>query len=130
MSANKKIVCITGSVWTGDQERGVELASRLECGQVNVNDVIIVDNLMNSCEEAVQRINYDGRFRGPVTLREALERRLLEDKELRELSYETDRIAWVNSTYINEDTDWLAARAVEKTMATVCSQFEMGPWSM
>ncbi|MFW5967827.1 MAG: aldehyde dehydrogenase family protein [Persicimonas sp.] len=38
--ANDHKFGLTGSVWTGDKERGKRLASRLECGQVSVNDVV------------------------------------------------------------------------------------------
>ncbi len=39
--ANDHVYGLTGSVWTSDVNRGIELASRLECGQVNVNDVVV-----------------------------------------------------------------------------------------
>jgi len=32
---------LTGSVWTQDTERGLRLASRVEAGQVNVNDLVV-----------------------------------------------------------------------------------------
>jgi len=32
---------LTGSVWTRDTERGLRLASRVEAGQVNVNDLVL-----------------------------------------------------------------------------------------
>jgi peptidyl-dipeptidase A len=41
------------------------------------------------------------------------------DAHLRELWAEADRIAWINSTYITEDTDWLASRSTERVMATI-----------
>ena len=31
---------LTGSVWTGDKKKGMELASRMESGQVSVNDLV------------------------------------------------------------------------------------------
>jgi acyl-CoA reductase-like NAD-dependent aldehyde dehydrogenase len=40
--ANEHQYGLTGSVWTSDVEKGLELASRLECGQVMVNDVVAV----------------------------------------------------------------------------------------
>jgi acyl-CoA reductase-like NAD-dependent aldehyde dehydrogenase len=38
--ANDHVYGLTGSVWTADLKRGRRLASRLECGQVMVNDVL------------------------------------------------------------------------------------------
>ncbi|MBW2701203.1 MAG: aldehyde dehydrogenase family protein [Deltaproteobacteria bacterium] len=38
--ANDHQYGLTGSVWTSDLKRGLAIASRLECGQVMVNDVI------------------------------------------------------------------------------------------
>jgi len=40
--ANDHQYGLNASVWTGDQRRGLELASRLECGQVMVNDVLVI----------------------------------------------------------------------------------------
>ena len=39
--ANDHQYGLLGSVWTRDVEKGLEIASRLECGQVTVNDVVI-----------------------------------------------------------------------------------------
>jgi acyl-CoA reductase-like NAD-dependent aldehyde dehydrogenase len=39
--ANDHQYGLTGSVWTGDKKRGLSLAKRMHCGQVNVNDVVI-----------------------------------------------------------------------------------------
>lgn len=39
--ANNHQYGLTGSVWTNDTSRGLELASRLECGQASVNDVVL-----------------------------------------------------------------------------------------
>ncbi|MFC1609709.1 M2 family metallopeptidase [Myxococcota bacterium] len=60
-----------------------------------------------------------GTDRGPATVAEAEEFMATMDKELAELYIESDKMAWVQATYINEDTDWLAARAGEKVMAAV-----------
>jgi acyl-CoA reductase-like NAD-dependent aldehyde dehydrogenase len=38
--ANDHAFGLSASVWTADQDRGLEIASRLECGQVMVNDVV------------------------------------------------------------------------------------------
>ncbi len=38
--ANEHQYGLTGSVWTSDIEKGLELASRMECGQVMVNDLV------------------------------------------------------------------------------------------
>jgi len=38
--ANDHQYGLTGSVWTRDVDRGLELASRMECGQVMVNDLV------------------------------------------------------------------------------------------
>lgn len=40
--ANEHQYGLTGSVWTRDVERGLELASRMECGQVMVNDLVAI----------------------------------------------------------------------------------------
>ncbi len=39
--ANDHKFGLTGSVWTKDKKRGIELASRMECGQAMVNDVVL-----------------------------------------------------------------------------------------
>ncbi len=39
--ANDHIYGLTGSVFSGDARRGLEIASRLECGQVMVNDLVV-----------------------------------------------------------------------------------------
>lgn len=39
--ANDHQYGLTGSVWTQDHRRGLELASQLECGQANVNDLVV-----------------------------------------------------------------------------------------
>ncbi len=39
--ANDHQYGLTASVWTRDVKKGVDIASRLECGQVNVNDVVV-----------------------------------------------------------------------------------------
>lgn len=39
--ANDHQYGLTGSVWTQDRERGLRIASAMECGQVMVNDVVI-----------------------------------------------------------------------------------------
>lgn len=39
--ANDHQYGLTGSVWTQDKERGLRLASALECGQVMINDVVV-----------------------------------------------------------------------------------------
>lgn len=38
--ANDHVYGLTGSVWTSDIKRGRLLASQMECGQVNINDVL------------------------------------------------------------------------------------------
>jgi len=38
--ANDHQYGLTGSVWTRDVDEGLELASRMECGQVMVNDLV------------------------------------------------------------------------------------------
>lgn len=39
--ANEHQYGLTGSVWTQDKSRGLQIASRLECGQVMINDVVV-----------------------------------------------------------------------------------------
>lgn len=39
--ANEHVYGLVGSVWTRDVQKGIEIASRMECGQVTVNDVIV-----------------------------------------------------------------------------------------
>lgn len=39
--ANEHVYGLVGSVWTRDLKKGLEIASRMECGQVTVNDVIV-----------------------------------------------------------------------------------------
>ncbi len=39
--ANRHKFGLTGSVWTRDRERGIELASRMESGQCSVNDLVL-----------------------------------------------------------------------------------------
>ncbi|MFU8803707.1 MAG: aldehyde dehydrogenase family protein, partial [Bradymonadaceae bacterium] len=39
--ANDHQYGLTGSVWTKDHRKGLEIASRLECGQANVNDLVV-----------------------------------------------------------------------------------------
>ncbi|HJL18591.1 MAG TPA: aldehyde dehydrogenase family protein [Sandaracinaceae bacterium LLY-WYZ-13_1] len=38
--ANEHQYGLTGSVWTKDMDKGLDLASRMECGQVMVNDLV------------------------------------------------------------------------------------------
>ena len=38
--ANDHKYGLTGSVWTGDRNKGMELASRMESGQVSINDLV------------------------------------------------------------------------------------------
>ncbi len=40
--ANDHQYGLTGSVWTSDLDKGLELASRMECGQVMVNDLVAI----------------------------------------------------------------------------------------
>lgn len=40
--ANEHQYGLTGSVWTSDVDKGLELASRMECGQVMVNDLVAI----------------------------------------------------------------------------------------
>ena len=40
--ANDHQYGLTGSVWTSDIDKGLELASRMECGQVMVNDLVSI----------------------------------------------------------------------------------------
>ena len=46
------------------------------------------------------------------------------DKELRSLLGELERAAWVKSTYINQDTEWLEARAQERYMAYITGRIQ------
>lgn len=39
--ANDHQYGLTGSVWTSDHKRGLEIASKMECGQAMVNDVVL-----------------------------------------------------------------------------------------
>ena len=39
--ANEHQYGLVGSVWTSDTKKGIAIASRMECGQVTVNDVIV-----------------------------------------------------------------------------------------
>ena len=39
--ANEHQYGLVGSVWTSDTRKGLEIASKMECGQVTVNDVIV-----------------------------------------------------------------------------------------
>jgi acyl-CoA reductase-like NAD-dependent aldehyde dehydrogenase len=39
--ANEHQYGLVGSVWTSDKKKGLAIASRMECGQVTVNDVIV-----------------------------------------------------------------------------------------
>ncbi len=41
------------------------------------------------------------------------------EHELRDVWVENERASWVNATYITDDTDWLVARATERSMASV-----------
>jgi succinate-semialdehyde dehydrogenase/glutarate-semialdehyde dehydrogenase len=40
-AANDSAYGLNGSIWTGDRERGAELARDIECGTVNVNDAYV-----------------------------------------------------------------------------------------
>jgi acyl-CoA reductase-like NAD-dependent aldehyde dehydrogenase len=40
--ANEHQYGLTGSVWTSDMDKGLDLASRMECGQVMVNDLVSI----------------------------------------------------------------------------------------
>lgn len=65
--ANRHQYGLTASVWTRDVKKGMELASRLEAGQVNVNDVAV--SVMNPALPfgGVKSSGF-GRYHGPEGL--------------------------------------------------------------
>ncbi len=65
--ANEHQYGLTGSVWTSDVDEGLALASRMECGQVMVNDVIAVTGNPALPFGGVKNSGF-GRYHGPEGL--------------------------------------------------------------
>ena len=65
--ANDHQYGLNGSVWTGDVERGLALASRLECGQVMVNDLVAIVGNPALPFGGVKNSGF-GRYHGPEGL--------------------------------------------------------------
>jgi acyl-CoA reductase-like NAD-dependent aldehyde dehydrogenase len=65
--ANEHQYGLTGSVWTKDVDRGLELASRMECGQVMVNDIVAITGNPALPFGGVKNSGF-GRYHGPEGL--------------------------------------------------------------
>jgi acyl-CoA reductase-like NAD-dependent aldehyde dehydrogenase len=65
--ANEHQYGLTGSVWTRDLEKGLELASQLECGQVMVNDLVSIVGNPTLPFGGVKNSGF-GRYHGPEGL--------------------------------------------------------------
>ncbi|MEZ4337212.1 MAG: aldehyde dehydrogenase family protein [Sandaracinaceae bacterium] len=65
--ANAHQYGLNGSVWTKDVERGLELASRLECGQATVNDLVSIVGNPALPFGGVKNSGF-GRYHGPEGL--------------------------------------------------------------
>lgn len=65
--ANEHQYGLTGSVWTSNIEKGLELASRMECGQVMVNDLVAIVGNPALPFGGVKNSGF-GRYHGPEGL--------------------------------------------------------------
>jgi len=65
--ANDHQYGLNGSVWTSDVKRGLELSSRLECGQVMVNDLVAIVGNPALPFGGVKNSGF-GRYHGPEGL--------------------------------------------------------------
>ncbi len=65
--ANEHQYGLTGSVWTRDIDRGLELASRMECGQAMVNDLVVIVGNPALPFGGVKNSGF-GRYHGPEGL--------------------------------------------------------------
>jgi acyl-CoA reductase-like NAD-dependent aldehyde dehydrogenase len=91
--ANDHQYGLTGSVWTKDIKRGLELASRLECGHANVNDLVVsVGNPMLPFG-GVKNSGF-GRYHGPEGL----------------LSFTHQKAIMVDRGWLNSEPFWFPYR--------------------
>jgi len=65
--ANDHQYGLVGSVWTSDVQKGIAIASKLECGQVNVNDVVVSVGNPKLPFGGVKNSGF-GRYHGPEGL--------------------------------------------------------------
>jgi acyl-CoA reductase-like NAD-dependent aldehyde dehydrogenase len=65
--ANRHQYGLTGSVWTADVDRGLDLAGRMECGQVMVNELVTVVGNPALPFGGVKNSGF-GRYHGPEGL--------------------------------------------------------------
>jgi acyl-CoA reductase-like NAD-dependent aldehyde dehydrogenase len=65
--ANDHQYGLVGSVWTSDVAKGIAVASKLECGQVNVNDVVVSAGNPKLPFGGVKNSGF-GRYHGPEGL--------------------------------------------------------------
>ncbi len=65
--ANEHQYGLVGSVWTSDVDKGIAIASKMECGQVNVNDVVVSVGNPKLPFGGVKNSGF-GRYHGPEGL--------------------------------------------------------------
>lgn len=91
--ANEHQYGLVGSVWTSDVDKGLAIASRLECGQVNVNDVVVSVGNPRLPFGGVKNSGF-GRYHGPEGL----------------LAFTHQRAIMVDRGYLNTEPFWFPYR--------------------
>ena len=100
--ANQHKYGLTGSVWTRDRKRGLELASRMECGQAMVNDVVLSVGNPVLPFGGVKSSGF-GRYHGPEGL----------------LSFTHQKAIMVERAYLDSEPFWFPYRGKLPTMEKI-----------